>query len=54
MLDGENFCPGMARFGCYFSGGAPLTTGWWDPAVCHEQSVNVDNLGCDPLSISKP
>jgi hypothetical protein len=33
--------------------GAPLTTSWWDPAVCHEPSVNVNNLGCDPLSTSE-
>jgi hypothetical protein len=38
---------------CYFRR-APLTTGWWDPAVCHEQRVNVNNLGCDPLSTSEP
>jgi hypothetical protein len=44
-------CPDWA---CYFRGGAPLTTGWWDPAVCHEPSVNVNNLGCDPLSTSEP
>jgi hypothetical protein len=23
-------------------------------AVCHEPSVNVNNLGCDPLSTSEP
>jgi hypothetical protein len=34
--------------------GAPLTTGWWDPAVCQEPSVDVSNLGCDPLSTSEP
>jgi hypothetical protein len=38
---------------CYFRG-APLTTGWWDPAVCHEPCVNVSNLGCDPLLTSEP
>jgi hypothetical protein len=38
---------------CYFRE-TPLTTGWWDPAVCHEPSVNVNNLGYDPLSTSEP
>jgi hypothetical protein len=38
---------------CYFRR-ALLTTGWWDPAVCHEPSVNVNNLGDDPLSTSEP
>jgi hypothetical protein len=31
-----------------------LTTGWWDPAVCDEPGVNVNNLRCDPLSTSEP
>jgi hypothetical protein len=35
-------------------GGAPLTKCWWDPAVHHESSVNVNNLECDPLSMSEP
>jgi hypothetical protein len=38
---------------CYFRG-APLTTGWWDLAVCREPSANVNNPGYDPLSTSKP
>jgi hypothetical protein len=37
----------------YFRG-APLTTGWWDPAVCHKPCVHVNHLGCDPLSTSEP
>jgi hypothetical protein len=28
--------------------GAPLTTGWWDPAVCHEPFVNVRKLDVIP------
>jgi hypothetical protein len=44
---------GWPDWDCYFRG-APLTTGWWDPAVCHEPSVNVSNLGCDPLLTSEP
>jgi hypothetical protein len=43
-----NFWPGMDFRG------APLTTGWWDPAVCHEPSVNANNLEYGPLSISEP
>jgi hypothetical protein len=42
------------QIGPVILGGSPLTTGWWDPAVCHEPSVNVNNLGCDPLSTSEP
>jgi hypothetical protein len=38
---------------CYFRG-APLTTGWWDPPLCHEPSVNINNLGCDPLLATEP
>jgi hypothetical protein len=38
---------------CYFRE-APLTTGWWDPAVYHEPCVNINNLGCDPSSTSEP
>jgi hypothetical protein len=38
---------------CYFRG-SPMTTRWWDPAVCHEPCVNINNLGCDPLSTSEP
>jgi hypothetical protein len=53
MAGRGNFWPGMARLCCYFRG-TPLTTGWWDPAVCHEPCVNVNNLGCDPLSTSEP
>jgi hypothetical protein len=43
-------CPDWA---CYFRG-TPLTTGWRDPAVCHEPCVNVNNLGYYPLSTSEP
>jgi hypothetical protein len=50
---GGNLGPGMSNWACYFRG-PPLTTGWWDPAVCHEPYVNVNNLGCDPLSTSGP
>jgi hypothetical protein len=42
------------QIGPVILGRAPLTTGWWDPAVCHEPGVNVNNLGCDPLSTSEP
>jgi hypothetical protein len=38
----------------YYFRGAPLTTGWCDPDVCYEPYVNVNNLGCDPLSTAKP
>jgi hypothetical protein len=44
---------GWPDWACYFRG-APLTTGWRDPAVCHEPCVNVSNLGGDPLSTSQP
>jgi hypothetical protein len=44
-------CPDWAY---YFSGGAPLTISWWDPAVFHEPYINVNNLGYDPLSMSEP
>jgi hypothetical protein len=37
----------------YFRG-PPLTTGWWAPAISSEPSVNVNNLGCDPLSTPEP
>jgi hypothetical protein len=53
MLDGGKFFPGMPDWACYFRG-ASLTTGWWDPAVCHEPCVNVNNLWCDPSSTSEP
>jgi hypothetical protein len=46
------FLPLDGQIGPVILGGAPLTTGWWDPAVCHEPSVNVNNLGCDSLSTS--
>jgi hypothetical protein len=42
------------QIGPVILGGTPLTTGWWDPAVCHEPCVNVNNLGFDPLSTSEP
>jgi hypothetical protein len=38
---------GWLNWVCYFRG-LLLTTGWWDPAVCHEPCVNVNILGCDP------
>jgi hypothetical protein len=38
----------------YYFREAPLTTGWWDAAIGHEPYVNVNNLGCDPLSTSEP
>jgi hypothetical protein len=44
---------GWPDWACYFRG-PPLTTGWWDPAVCHEPFVNVSNLGYDPLSTYEP
>jgi hypothetical protein len=44
---------GWPDWACYFRG-PPLTTGWWDPALCYEPSVNVNNLGCDPLWTSEP
>jgi hypothetical protein len=47
------FALGWADWVCYFRG-APLTLGWWDPTVCHEPYVYVNNLGCDPLSTSEP
>jgi hypothetical protein len=51
----EFFGLGCTDWACYFmGGGAPLTTGWWDPAVCHKPYVNANNLGCDPLSKSEP
>jgi hypothetical protein len=43
-------CPDWA---CYLRE-APFTTGWWDPAVCHEPYDNVNSPGCDPLSTSEP
>jgi hypothetical protein len=33
---------------------AALTTDLWDPAVCHEPYVDVNNLGHDLLSTSEP
>jgi hypothetical protein len=46
---------GWPDWACYFKvGGAPLTICWQDPATYHEPSVNVNNLGCDPLSTSEP
>jgi hypothetical protein len=42
------------QIGPVILGGAPLTTGWWDPVVYHESYVNVKNMGCDPLSTSEP
>jgi hypothetical protein len=50
---GGIFGLGWPDWACYFKE-APLATGWWDPAVCHEPYVNVNNLGCDPLSTSEP
>jgi hypothetical protein len=50
----REFLPWDVQIGPVILGGAPLTTGWWDPAVCHEPCVNVNNLGCDPLSTSEP
>jgi hypothetical protein len=50
----KEFFPGMTRLGLLFERGAPLTIGWWDPVVCHEPYVNVNNLGYDPLSTSEP
>jgi hypothetical protein len=44
---------GWLDWACYFRG-APLTTGWWDPTVCHQPSVNVNSLGCDALTTSEP
>jgi hypothetical protein len=44
---------GWLDWACYFRG-TPRTTGWRDPAVCHEPSVNINNLGYDPLSTSEP
>jgi hypothetical protein len=41
------------QIGPVILGGVPLTIGWWDPAVCPELFVNVDNLGYDPLSTSE-
>jgi hypothetical protein len=49
----REFFPGMSGLACYFRG-APLTTGWWDPAVCRESRVNVKSLGCEALSTSEP
>jgi hypothetical protein len=42
------------QIGPVILGGALLTTGWGVPDVCHEPSVKVNNLGCDPLSTSEP
>jgi hypothetical protein len=43
----------MVRLGLLVLG-APLMAGQQDPAVYHEPSVNVSNLGCDLLSTPKP
>jgi hypothetical protein len=45
----EIFALGLSDWAGYFRV-APLTTTWWDPAVCHESYVNVNNLEYDPLS----
>jgi hypothetical protein len=42
------------QIGPFIFRGAPLTIGWWDPAVCPEPFVNANNLGYDPLSTSEP
>jgi hypothetical protein len=39
----EIFGLGWPDWAYYFKGDL-LTTGWWDPAVCHEPSGNVNNL----------
>jgi hypothetical protein len=49
----REFLPWDAQIGPVILG-APLSTGWWDLAVCHEPYINVYNLGCDPLSTSEP
>jgi hypothetical protein len=41
----REFLPWDGQIGPVILGGAPLTAGWWDPAVCHEPFVNVNNLG---------
>jgi hypothetical protein len=55
MAGRGNFALGCPDWVCYFSG-APLTTGWWDPDVCHESYVNVNNLSHDswPLCFLTP
>jgi hypothetical protein len=50
----RKFLPRDGQIGPIIFRGTPLTTGGWDPAVCHEPYVNVNNLGCDPLSTSEP
>jgi hypothetical protein len=53
MAGERSFSWGWLDWACYFRG-APLTTGWWDPAVCREPYVNVNNLEYDTLSTSQP
>jgi hypothetical protein len=49
MLDGGNFLLWDGQIGpVILGGGAPLATGWWDPAVCHEPIVNINNLDVSP------
>jgi hypothetical protein len=54
MSGGGNFWPGNGQIWPVILRGSPLTTGWWDSAICHEPYVNVNNLGDDPLSTSEP
>jgi hypothetical protein len=54
MCDRGNFLGWDDQIGLIIFRRAPLTTGWWDPAVCHEPCINVNNLGCDSLSTSEP
>jgi hypothetical protein len=36
---------GWPDWACYFFlGGALLTTGWWDPAICQEPSVKMSTI----------
>jgi hypothetical protein len=44
---------GWPHRACYFREGSIDYRGW-DPALCHEPCVNVNNLGCDLLSASGP
>jgi hypothetical protein len=50
----REFLPWDVQIGPVILGGAPLTTCLWDCAVCYEPYIDVNNLGCDPLSISEP
>jgi hypothetical protein len=52
-VEWRDFLPWDGQIGPLILGGTPLTTGW-DPAVCHEPCVNVNNLGYNPLSTSEP